>query len=365
MSFIARMFEAKPVPGDQVCSEVCGMDDDADVAGDLMTETHSTQLTMQKRMTEVAIRHLKSDFETGVLDVNWQFQRQYVWNETDRQLLLRSLTKGIFSQSIVISEHDDGIRLVIDGKQRILSIMNYVHNEYPDHLGRYFSVEPTGKGTVLTQQQRAAFLNVPLSFCIYEGLDEEGELEVFRNLQRGKPLTSGEKWKATTSRVVQATRALYDAHPGIVTTRGGVTNREYAFAAALKMTAAILRNGRFIFDEKALTGWLSAIGDKITEDQVKALADTFKTLERVKRKRPEVHDGMRVIEILVLGYFASRPEVRGMRASTLADMAQAVGNAYRSSKWSMRTTSREPVKFLKERWLEALGAKTEADLGVV
>jgi uncharacterized protein DUF262 len=317
---------------------------------------------MRKRMADVPIRHISRDFRDGAINVNPSFQRRFVWREAEKRLLIESLYEDAFIHAIVVSERPSGQWVVLDGKQRILTMIDFVENRFPDLRGFYFSHDDKGRGRTLTHEEQAAFENTQLSVAIYSDLTSEQELRVFQNLQRGKPLTTGEKLKATNAKLTAETDALQKRYPGVVVTRG-VKDRSNEYATAIRMTAAIVSDGSFFFSDKPLSGFLSGPGDEINARQVAALDAVYKRLNGISGSHADMYGKLRMAEIMVLGYFLSRPFLAKWRDPDVVRVLSGVHVAYADTKWAARGASSGAARFLRKEWLEELGLTDESQLG--
>ena len=72
------------------------------------------------------IKQLAKLAKDGDLDVDPIYQRDLVWNNKDSQKLINSILLGIPLPSIILHEINDGEYQIIDGKQRITSILKFI-----------------------------------------------------------------------------------------------------------------------------------------------------------------------------------------------------------------------------------------------
>jgi len=93
------------------------------------------------------------DITKGKIDLNPDFQRNFVWNDVQKSLLIESMLLKIPLPAFYFAEDKTGKFQVVDGLQRLTVINQYLNNEfklkslqYLKHLeGRYFSID-TEKG---------------------------------------------------------------------------------------------------------------------------------------------------------------------------------------------------------------------------
>ena len=81
------------------------------------------------------------DFDVYLRNYNMNLQRPYVWEHCQQQEFILSLLLEKPIESVIIIEHefahrnnipdnDDCVRYVIDGKQRLMTIQKFLHNEF-------------------------------------------------------------------------------------------------------------------------------------------------------------------------------------------------------------------------------------------
>lgn len=84
----------------------------------------------------------------GQLVLAPDFQRKLVWDRKHQSELIESILMGIPIPLIYLFEDENGVRQIIDGKQRISALKRYVNNEFsltdlsmlPDLRGKNFLI---------------------------------------------------------------------------------------------------------------------------------------------------------------------------------------------------------------------------------
>ena len=77
------------------------------------------------------IQSLCSRIDDGLIDLNPDFQRNYVWTEEKASLLIESIILNIPIPNVYIAEkEEDNVFEVIDGSQRLTSIYKFINNEF-------------------------------------------------------------------------------------------------------------------------------------------------------------------------------------------------------------------------------------------
>ena len=129
---------------------------------------------MKIELHQITVRDLTAGYrdnaENGVvgfggkLDIRPPFQREFVYNEKQRDAVIDTLVQGFPLNVMYWAVRDDGTYEVIDGQQRTISICQYVNGDFA-HLFRYFHN--------LQDDEREKILNYELQVYICSGSDRE------------------------------------------------------------------------------------------------------------------------------------------------------------------------------------------------
>lgn len=123
----------------------------------------------------------------GNLSIRPPYQREFVYNEKQRNAVIDTLKKGFPLNVMYWVKNGDSYEL-LDGQQRTLSICQYLSGDFAFNY-QYF------KG--LTKEEQEQILNYELQIYICEGTDKE-KLEWFRVINvAGEALTDQELLNAT------------------------------------------------------------------------------------------------------------------------------------------------------------------------
>jgi hypothetical protein len=82
-----------------------------------------------------SIGEIISMYKDGDIDIHPEFQRFYRWTNSQKTKLIESLLLNIPIPPIYVSQRTDGVWDVIDGLQRLSTILNFV-GAYKDHHGK-------------------------------------------------------------------------------------------------------------------------------------------------------------------------------------------------------------------------------------
>lgn len=163
------------------------------------------------------------------VDTNYQ-RPAGAWSTEDNQCLIDTILKNEPMPLFFLNfKSGQGDFYIVDGQQRLHAIKLFCDNKLK--LNKKFSGEENHGKTFngdnpLDDEQRNNFLNYTLNFKILEDYDDEKIRMVFSRLQRGKPLTLGERLNAMPGDIVLTMREIA-SHPfmnksiGIVTERYG------------------------------------------------------------------------------------------------------------------------------------------------
>ncbi len=108
-----------------------------------------------------------NQIQQGNIDLNPQFQRRNAWNDDKKTRLIESLITGMPVPEIVFAEHPEKKRsfIVIDGKQRLLTIAGFMNPEIgywrkPALIGEELSLRADLDGLTFNQMENdSTYLN--------------------------------------------------------------------------------------------------------------------------------------------------------------------------------------------------------------
>lgn len=119
----------------------------------------------------------------GELNIRPPFQREFVYKEKQRDEVLRTVKSGFPLNSIYWTTSDNGGYELLDGQQRILSILQYLNGDYS--IDYQFADN-------LTKEERDKILDYKLTIYFCTGTDKE-KLDWFKVINtQGETLTDQE-----------------------------------------------------------------------------------------------------------------------------------------------------------------------------
>lgn len=141
---------------------------------------------------EYSVEHLHKMFKRGKLNLQPDFQRQFVWDKKKASSLIESLLLDVPIPVIYLAEDRGGTLLVIDGQQRLSSIFSFIDGNLPD--GQTFKLIGL---TILRDLNQKAYTDIDELFqdkleecalstiTIKKESDYELQFEIFERLNTG------------------------------------------------------------------------------------------------------------------------------------------------------------------------------------
>ncbi len=154
------------------------------------------------------------------------------WSTEDKQCLIDTILKGeplpIFFMNYKSNEK---IFYIVDGQQRLTCIEQFYENKIKlneKFSGKTLAGQTFNRENPLRDDDKTNFLSYELNFHIMEDYDDERVRLIFSRLQRGKPLSLGERLNAKPGSIVELMRDLAK-HSFIEKSTGVAKNRYGVF----------------------------------------------------------------------------------------------------------------------------------------
>lgn len=161
-------------------------------------------------LTNIEISTLFNLVGESKFDLDAPYQRDIVWDVSKQSLFINSIMKGIIPSPLIFVSNDDaGTRTVVDGKQRITSIIRFKRNEIPvilldnpaNPITLYYDTVPLDNSIsrdtqTMTDRERSRFNNTNLNCVTYQGISYEDQLLIFNRIQNGISISSPDLLKA-------------------------------------------------------------------------------------------------------------------------------------------------------------------------
>lgn len=199
---------------------------------------------MKIELNNIPVRDVVKDFVDdpvngckgygGRLNIRPAFQREFVYNDKQREEVIRTVKKNFPLNVMYWIRNDDGTFEMLDGQQRTISLCQYVTNVFSlDHMS-FGSLNETDKDCIL---------NYALMIYICEGTDSE-KLDWFKIINiAGEKLTTQEALNAIYSCAWLTDAKKFFSKPGCPAQRlygkylAGKFNRQEYLETALKWIA--------------------------------------------------------------------------------------------------------------------------------
>ncbi|MER0335905.1 DUF262 domain-containing protein [Vibrio vulnificus] len=93
---------------------------------ELQTQIDAARMQVHTDSYPMSIGELVNLYDDGELDIHPEFQRVYRWSEEQKSKLIESIILGIPLPSIFVAQRKDGVWDVVDGLQRISTILSFM-----------------------------------------------------------------------------------------------------------------------------------------------------------------------------------------------------------------------------------------------
>ena len=176
----------------------------------LQDEILSRSREIQTDGYAMSIGEVISMYKDGDLEIHPEFQRVFRWSDDQKSRLIESVLLGIPIPSIFVSQREDGVWDVVDGVQRLSTILQFVGvyrddrdileepstllgTEYlPSLEGTRYEV-PNENGPIFDEILRRDFKRSKLDFRIVKKeSDKDAKFDLFQRLNSGTELSEQE-----------------------------------------------------------------------------------------------------------------------------------------------------------------------------
>ena len=134
-----------------------------------------------------SIQSIYTWFSENKLFVNRRYQRKLVWTLDEKQKLVESVLKKYPIPAILLAERDTGEYEIIDGLQRLHTLMSFIETGFATLDSEYFDItgfptaklraneglfSPTEGNGLITQREVSTFLDYSMAISIMRGATE-------------------------------------------------------------------------------------------------------------------------------------------------------------------------------------------------
>src|SRR5258707_9371503 len=96
---------------------------------DIITELNEQKRKVDFNSYDISVKELISMVGEDIIDIAPEYQRQFRWKEDRQSVLIESIFLGIPVPSLFMATNSDGSWELIDGVQRLSSIIHFAGSE--------------------------------------------------------------------------------------------------------------------------------------------------------------------------------------------------------------------------------------------
>ncbi|MET8631416.1 DUF262 domain-containing protein [Streptomyces sp. NPDC004680] len=166
---------------------------------DLQAELDRHRRAVDTDYFDLSIREIVRMVESDEIQVAPSYQRQFRWKEPVQSALIESLLLGLPIPAIFVATNKDGTWDVVDGLQRVCTILRFFAIDVPGSPALSFSGDPLRLGDMsqLSSFSKLAYADLPVPIRLMLGKrylrvqvlsdksDHEVRFELFRRLNAG------------------------------------------------------------------------------------------------------------------------------------------------------------------------------------
>jgi hypothetical protein len=138
------------------------------------------------KMQNVSFQEIQNRSCNNKLNLNPEYQREVVWSIDRMSTFIESIMCNYYYPPIILNLIN-GLYICIDGKQRITSVLRFLKDEIVHESGD-FKI----RFSDLNDHNKEIFLNKQFQVCLYTDLDYANEVNIFRRVQNGVPMSKME-----------------------------------------------------------------------------------------------------------------------------------------------------------------------------
>ncbi|MGJ7547456.1 DUF262 domain-containing protein [Pseudomonas alloputida] len=169
---------------------------------------------MKLESKDPIIRTIISQVEENEIDLEPDFQRGEVWNTAKKQMLIDTILRNWQMPPVFVVSSENGLdKAVLDGHQRLTSVMDFYNNKYKiDGLIQPSSTEIESLHNLyykdLPEQVKKRFQNYSIRMFDITDYNESEPFELFFRLNQSVKLTSAERRNTFYGKVREQVKKL-------------------------------------------------------------------------------------------------------------------------------------------------------------
>lgn len=228
--------------------------------------------------------------KNGSIIIDYSYQRNYIQSEANASEYVESVLLGLIVPEIQVYENKElGYREVIDGQQRLLSLLKFFRNEYKLKGLTYLSALNGFKFSDLPEELQVVFKQFCLNLRVAKNPTDNYKYLLFERLNVGsKPLNQQE-----------IRNCVYKDHPILKLTRK-ISNQESI--VELIGNVGRIKNDRFLRDEFVIGVLAAKFGDfstkgKTLKHRINDFLDATTDIE-LSKVEDMFHEFFDIVELL-------------------------------------------------------------------
>lgn len=126
---------------------------------------------------------------------NTDMQRNEVWSMDTKSKFVDTLINTNLAVPVMVFVEDKGIYMVLDGKQRVTTILNFINNQFRLNKNISYKNLIGYKFSKLPEEYKSNIMNKKLLFLNTPFVSDEQSLELFHRFNSGEKLNAVEGWR--------------------------------------------------------------------------------------------------------------------------------------------------------------------------
>lgn len=253
-----------------------------------MQEVYSSK-TESKAINSIVYLNKK-----GRIILDPSYQRGEVWQKNGKKQLIYSLLENMLIPPIIVSNSLGNSYTVIDGKQRLSTIIEFVNGEFyldpkesnENKFSRIYFIKTKNNSsdinaTYFTEDMREDFSNINLQFNIYSNLDDDQQRDIYERINYSFQLSPGETLKGSTCENVKVIHTHFHKVNEILQHLGIKNSRESNYLATASLLALLDNKQSFATRGKKVVEWIKNKKTKITNEKMIHLLDILKIVKSI------------------------------------------------------------------------------------
>jgi len=198
---------------EQVDNDKFELDDGGEYSLNNHTAVNYPNILIKMTKEQFSIFELKRRYETSkTLEMNPDFQRgKDVWKSKQKSELIESILMGIPIPIIYLFENEQGLKQVVDGRQRLSCIFDFLNDEFKLNELRMLASENDKMFSSLSPKLQAKIEDYQfLAYTIQHPTPERVKFDIFDRVNRGGTRLNNQEMRNAlyTGKATQLLKAL-------------------------------------------------------------------------------------------------------------------------------------------------------------